>query len=264
MSNQHTVLDEAGLAMAATPDNAAARLRFYERLADTEMFLLLERESDGDSVEPLMLPQDDGPVVLVFDREARLADFVGKPSAYAAMSGRLVVQMLRGQGVGLGVNLGTPASEVLLPATAVDWLAETLEHRPQETEERPAELEAPGNVPEALLVGLDTKLAAAAGLAPMVYLAAVTYESGRKTHLLAFVDAVDGAEGALATAVGEVLTFSGVEAGELDVAFFAASDPMAARLARVGLRFDLPDAPKPEITEIAPPGMDPDQPPILK
>ena len=38
----------------------------------------------------------------------------------------------------------------------------------------------------------------------------------------------------------------------------------AARLARVGLRFELSELPKPEIAEITPPGMDPDEPPILK
>lgn len=264
MSDETTPLDEAHSAMMTAPEDGAARLRFYERLADSELFLLLEEESDGESIAPQVFPTEDGPVVLVFDRESRLADFLGKPAPFAALSGRQAVKLLMDQEIGLGLNLGVAPSEILLPADAVAWLAKTLGNRPQEAEERPDELTAPGNVPEALLRGLDTKLATAAGLARMVYLAGVRYESGRQTHLLAFIDTAPGAETALATAAGEALTFSGLEAGEMDVAFFAASDPISASLAKVGLRFELPEPPKPEITEITPPGMDPDAPPILK
>ena len=264
MNDEATALDRAHQAMIAEPDSDAARLRFHERLADSELFLLLEREADGERIEPKVFPLGDGPVVLVFDRELRLAEFVGAEADFAALSGRHVVKMLAGQGIGLGVNLGVPASETILPAEAVDWLAEMLGHGPQEAEERPREVSAPRSVPESLLSGLDAKLAVAAGLARLAYLVAVQYDSGRNGHLLAFVDTVPGAERALASAAGEALTFSGLEAGEMDVAFIADSDPLAARLARVGLRFDLPEPRKAEVTEIAPPGMDPDDPPILR
>jgi len=43
-----TELDTAHAAMDVDPENDAARLRFYERLADTEMFLLLASEPEGD------------------------------------------------------------------------------------------------------------------------------------------------------------------------------------------------------------------------
>ncbi|MFV0333625.1 MAG: SseB family protein [Tropicimonas sp.] len=264
MNDERTALDEAHEAMEAAPEDGAARMRFYERLADSELFLLLKRESDGDSIEPETFPLDGGEVVLVFDREIRLAAFLGKPAPYAGLSGRQAVKLLAGRGIGLGVNLGTGTSEIVVPAGAVDWLSRTLDHRPEQTEERPAEVTAPGAIPETLLGGLDTKLALAAGLAKLVYLAGMRYESGRQTHLLAFIDAAPGAEGALAAAAGEALTFSGLDAGEMDVVFLAAGDPLSARLARVGLRFELPEPPRPEVTEITPPGMDPDAPPILK
>ena len=70
-----------------------------------------------------------------------------------------------------------------------------------------------------------------------------------------------GAERALAGAVREALVFSGVEAGAIDVTFVEASDPLAAALARHGLRFDLP---QPEAPERVPPGSDPDAPPKLR
>ena len=94
MSDEKTVLDEAHAAMVAAPENGAARLRFYERLADSELFLLLERESDGESIEPQVFPLEGGPVVLVFDRELRLGEFLGKPAPYAALSGRQAAKLL--------------------------------------------------------------------------------------------------------------------------------------------------------------------------
>lgn len=263
MNDDQTPLDAAHAAMLAEPEDAVARLRFYERLADSELFLLLERESDGRSIEPQVFPTGDGQVVLVFDREIRLGNFIGAPAPYASLSGRQVAKFLAGQEIGMGLNFGVDGAEIILPAPAIDWLAETLANAPQQEEERPEEVSAPGAIPENLLAGLDTKLATAAGRARMAYLANVRYESGRRTHLLAFVDAAPGAERALANAVAEALTFSGVEAGELDVAFFAASDPVSAKLAKVGLRFDLPEPARPEVTEIKAPGMDPDEPPIL-
>ncbi|KGB81919.1 MAG: hypothetical protein CL814_17700 [Confluentimicrobium sp.] len=259
-----TPLDRAHATMEAAPGDDALRLRFFERLADSELFLLLAAEPDGDNITPQVFDLEGGSFVLVFDREERLADFVGSTAPFAALSGRLIATMLEDQGIGLGVNLGVAPSSILIPAEAVGWLAVTLAQRPTEVEALPVEITAPGGLPDVLLGALDAKLASAAGLAPLAYLAGVTYEGGQRGHMLAFVDAAPGAEGALAQAVGEALTFSGIEAGALDVAFFDASDPVAPRLARVGLRFDLPALARPERAEPSAPGMDPDKPPKLR
>lgn len=262
MTNPETTpLDAAHAAMQAAPDDDNARLRFYERLVDGELFVLLEEDAQGDNIKPRLFQTESGGFVLAFDREARLADFAGS-APYAAMSGRILADMLAGKGLGIGLNLTVAPSEFLIPAGGVDWLADTLGHAPQEHEARPEELRAPRGLPEALITALDTKLALAGGLARAAWLAGVTYEGGRVGHLLAFVDVVPGAEDTLAALVGEALTFSGLEAGELDVATFAPHDPITARLARVALRFDLP---KPEAPQTpAAPGMDPDKPPRLR
>ena len=47
-----TPLDRAHDAMQAEPGDDAARLRFYERLADAELFLLLDAEAEGDRSNP--------------------------------------------------------------------------------------------------------------------------------------------------------------------------------------------------------------------
>lgn len=259
-----TPLDDAHAAMEAAPDDDAARLRFYERLADGEMFLLLAEEAVGENMTPQVYDLEEGAFVLIFDQEERLSEFVGEAAPYAALPGRVIAGLLAGQGIGLGVNLGVAPSSMLIPANAVDWLSETLGHGPSELEARPEEFLPPKGLPDALLTALDGKLARAAGLARGAYLAAVRYDDGRRGHMLAFINAVEGAEGALARAANEALTFSGVEAGEMDVTFLAAHDPVAAVMARVGLRFDLPEPEQPVRAAPAAPGMNPDKPPKLR
>lgn len=257
-----TDLDTAHAAMQAAPDDDAARLRFYERLADTELFMLLAGEPDGDQISPEIFDIADGRFALIFDREERLAEFVGRTVPYAGLPGRGLVGMLAGQGIGFALNLQVAPSEMLIPAEAVDWLVETLAHNPQEAEARLTEINAPGGLPEAVVTGLDRKLAIAAGLARFAYLAAAVYEDGTRGHVLAFVDAVPGAEASLAKAAGEALTFSGIEAGAMDVMFVRASDQLAGHLAKVGLRFDLPEPETPHTPGA--PGMDPQKPPRLR
>lgn len=262
MQDETTPLDRAHAAMEAAPEDEIARMRFYERLADGELFLLLAEEARGDEIAPQVFPVEGDNYVLVFDREARLAEFSGTIAPYAALSGRSVATMLDGQGVGLAVNLGA-ASAILIPAEAVGWLAATLAPLPEEVSELPEEVSKPTGLPERLIEALDIKLAQAGGLARLAYLAGVTYRGGRASHMLALVDAAPWAEDALARAVGEALRFSGVEAGVLDVAFLRAADPICARLARVGLRFDLPVAETAPVPGSAP-GMDPSSPPKLR
>ncbi|TCP41476.1 SseB family protein [Rhodovulum marinum] len=254
-----TPLDRAQAAMAAAPDDPAPRLRWYGALSAAELVLLLDHEPDGDRIAPRVFDLDDGPVVLAFDRETRLTAFTGAPAPYAALPGRALAGMLAGQGLGLGINLGTAHAE-LLPAAAVDWWAETLTPAPEPVQIRPEAITAPRALPDALVATLDARLADAAGLAAGAILAGLRHADGSDTLLLAVLDARPGAEPALARAIAEALRFSGLDEAALDLAFLAADHPAAARLSRLGLRIDLPD-PAPE-TPV--PLHDTDAPPRLR
>jgi hypothetical protein len=143
----------------------------------------------------------------------------------------------------------------------VAWLAAALAERPAEVRRARWRCAAGGPAGQAL-AALDAKLATAQGLARHAWLAAVTYEGGRRAISLPSSRRCRAPSPALARAVGEALTFSGVEAGELDVGFFAEGDPGLARIAKVGLRFDLPEPDR--ARGAAGPGMDPDRPPRLR
>ncbi|MFN3207793.1 MAG: SseB family protein [Roseovarius sp.] len=254
-----THLDRAHAAMEAGGD--AERLRYYQTLAAAELFLLLEAEAKDDDVVPQAFEVEGQTFVLAFDTEARLAGFAGAEAHYVALSGRAVAEMLAEAGLGLALNLEAGPQAALLPAAAMVWLVETLAEGPEEVDAQPSAFHPPKGMPEELVTALDARLATAGGLADLAYLVGVTYDTGAQGHLLAVIDAVAGAEPAIARAVAEVLALSGLEAALLDVGFFRSSDPAAARMAMVGLRFDLPRAP-----DAAPsaPGMNPGKPPRLR
>lgn len=256
-----TPLDTAHAAMQADPEDTQARLAWFDRLSATELFVMLEAEADGDRIRPQIFPVDGADLVLAFDREDRLASFAGAPVPFVALSGRTLAPMLAGAGLGAAINIGTEA-EMVLEAEAITWLADTLAQRPDEIEDRPDELLAPDGLPEALILALDARLASATGRARLAYLVATAHTDGRRGHMLAVIDPLPGAEGALAQLVSEALSFSGLEAAAIDVGFFRATDPICARLARVGLRFDLPEPEQP--TAPGAPGMDPESPPRLR
>lgn len=259
-----TPIDLAHSAMTVAPEDDSARLRFFERLGDAELFLLLEGEPEGDAITPQVFDPGTGSIVLVFDRQERLTAFVGAEAPYAALSGRLIAGLLSEQGLGLGLNLDVAPSSFLLDAAGVQWLAQTLGHGPDEVEARLAEVTAPKGLPDRLITAIDTKLATATGLAQMAYLVGSVDDAGKRGHLLGFVGAAPGAEPALARAASEALTFSGIEAGAMDVGFFDAADPVTARLARVGLRFDLPQPAPAQVHEPSAPGSNPERPPRLR
>lgn len=258
-----TELDRAHAAMMTAAEDDSARLRFYDRLAQSELFLMLTGEPEADAISPEIFDLGDARFVLGFDREDRLSGFAGRVVPYAALSGRALATMLSGQGIGLALNLEVAPSQILLPPEALTWLVDTLGTGPQEAQARPAELRTP-RVPETLVSALDARLATAAGLARKAYLAEVIYDDGTRGHLLGLTGVVDGAERALAGTINEALVFSGLEAGALDVTFLTDGDGLTAELARVALRFDLPEPLKPPTYQPIAPGSDPDKPPKLR
>ena len=256
-----TDLDRAHAAMGGSD---AARLRFYEVLADSDLFILLDAEPEGDRVQPAVMQVDGADYVLAFDAEDRLSAFARRAAPYAGLPGRALAQMMAGQGIGLALNLQVAPSAMLVPADAVDWLAATLDHAPQQSEARLTGVSRPAGLPEAVFDALDRKLSRCAGLADHALLVAADYADGARGHVLAFIDAPETAHAALAHAAGEALTFSGIEAGVMDVMFVASSDAVAARLGRVGLRFDLPVLQRATPAVPMAPGSDPAAPPKLR
>lgn len=240
-----TPLDLAHAAHEADPENPALRLRFHERILDSELIVPLAAPPDGDRVEPRLFPLSDGPVVLAFDRDDRMAEFLGTPSDFAALTGRRLVALLAGQGTGLALNLGAP-SAALLPPEAVDWLARIASERVPEAEASASDIGPPGIVPRPLLDALGPKLAAMADRVSRAHLVSARLGDGAPGLLLALIGVPEAARRAVAAAVAEAVRFSGLDEAALDVAFPADGSPFAVAAARMGLTLELPEPPAPE------------------
>ena len=257
-----TIIDIAHAKMEASPENDAARLSFYEAVADSELYILLAGEPSAESVEPELFDIENNKYALIFDREERLATFVGRAAPYAGLPGRGLIQMIKGQGVGLALNLEVGPSAMLIPSTAVDWLADLLVKGPDQQEARLKDIIAPSTLPTNVHDALTRKLSAMNGMATCAYLAGSAFENGERGNIFVFVDADETNEASLAHAIGEMLNFSGIEAGMLDVMFVSSSDPIVKRLSAVGERFDIPE--RATGTASVAPGSDPGKPPILR
>lgn len=256
-----TPLDQAHAIMEA---DEAQSLRFYERLADAELFLILEEEASNDRAKPRIFETSEGAFALVFDREDRLAEFVDTPTPFVAMSGRRIAKILAGEKIGMGLNLGVAPSSMLMSSENVDWLDEILGAKSIITEATPEELHAPKGLPESLISALDTKLANMSGVVTAAFLVGVTYQGGKRGHMLAMVDVPLEAQEGVAEAISEALAFSGIEAGQLDVTFLALDAPHIEGFTKVGLRFDIPELILPTGITATIPGSDPDKPPKLR
>ena len=258
-----TPLDAAFRAQIEAPDNEAARLRFCERLLDAELILLLEEEPEDERLRPRVFDLEEGAFVLAFDRDDRLAAFVDAAVPFAALPGRRLIGMMAGRGIGLGLNLGEAPSATLLPAGAIDWMADLAAGTPPpEQAAAPREISAPRVAP-GLVAALDPKLAAMAAVIGAAYLVTARCAGGEERPMLALVGVPEAARPGVAAALAEAARFGGFDAG-LDVAFpepgSAALDPIR----RLGLEFELPRRETPAAARPAAPGMDPARPPILR
>lgn len=253
--NPETPLDAAFLAHEADPD-PALRLRFHERILDAELMVPLVAEA-GEALDPQVFDLEDGRFVLAFDRDDRLADFMGAPTDFAALSGRRLAALLAGQGIGIALNLGAP-SATLLPAAAVDWVAAMVLPAPAPRAGHLTGLAAP-EVPDALAAGLAAKLAAMADAIPAAHLVAI--RDGEAAGLaLVLAGVPEAVRGGVAAAVAEAVRFT-ADAPALDLVFVEADSPAAVAVARAGLRLALPASPPGPASG---PGMDPARPPRLR
>lgn len=262
--SDNTPLDLAHSAMQSNPEEDAARLKFYQTLADTEMFILLTKEPDGDHLDPEVFDVADARFVLVFDTEERLSTFTGRPSPYAALSGRYIAVLLSGSGIGLAVNPDVATSSILIPAEGVEWLVEVLADLPTAANDNFQTVSAPTAVPNVLVDTIERKLETAAGFALAAYIAQVTYSNGSLGHAIAFLDAAEQAHAPLAKAINEAVVFSGLEAALLDVVFLRAESSAGRAFARFGQAITLPVVQTAETYQPKAPGMDPNSPPKLR
>lgn len=252
-----TPLDRAWL---AAEEDEAARPRFWDLFAASELFLAIDPGSlSGDGPpRPLLFPVEGIETGLAFDTELRMAGFLGE-AAHLTLSGRAAVGMFAGTGAQLGLNLGDAPSATVLPAEALDWAAAALRQPVETVEAAGASFAPPAGATPALLTALDAKLNA---LGPAVSEAWLVADAGRL--LLCVAMRTPGAEAAAVAALAETARFAGGDEAAFDIAALAANDARLEAIRRVGLGFEPQDPDAVERMERVAPGADKGKPPILR
>ncbi|MBA4490123.1 SseB family protein [Paracoccus sp. S1E-3] len=237
----------------------AARARVLNRLADTEIFVALARDPEGERVELRLFDLPTGRLAVAADAEDRLAAFFAEPVAHVALPGRALAAMLAREGIAVMVNPGA-ASEMLLDAATLGWLAQALQSAPAEDQAAPARLTAPApEMVAALAEPLAARLSAMAGLVAGAALVAADWPNGAQGHLIVLSGVAEDHRPLVAKALAELIAFLPPLPQPCDVAFDL---PIPERALRLQLE---PVAPEPA-RKSAPraPGSDPDRPPILR
>lgn len=226
-----TALDDLALQPFHDAD-APQRARMLSRLADTGLSVALKGEPDGDRIELRTFPLDGAEAALAFDGEDRLAEFFGGPVAYASMPGRVLAELLGGEGAGLLVNPGHP-SEMFLDATSLQWLSGALAATPEQAGARLRLTSPKAETVTALAEPLALRLADMRGLIKGAALAAV--EGDEISHVLLIAGAEEEHQPAIAKALAETIAFLPPQSGGVDISFTDKRPPPTA------LRFDIPE-----------------------
>ena len=240
-----------------------SNLQFYNALLDAQLFLLLHEEAQEETLSPQTQDIESSTYVLVFDNEAKLVDFCGDVAPYAAVTGRVLIEMLAGQDTGLAFNPNAYGSETLLSKDIVDWLSEMTSQAPKLSTAKPKTFFPLGPKVEKTAVMLHEKLANSAYLAQNFYLCGVEYEDASCGILLAITGANDSSEKALAKAAHEAFVFGGSKKMVFDVVFLEENDKALAAIKRQSLQLQFKQKKVETRTQRPNPGGDPYRPPKL-
>ena len=233
------------------------RLTLFRRFLETELFILID---NPDNPKPELMQIDGEIILLAFDCEEKLIDFVGEKTFFISMSGRRLIA--QNDSTGIALNLNNMGGGYILTNDVIEWLMKNTQSQKEIVQRNTNEITSPSIVTERFVELLDEALAASFGLADYAVLVKDLTKPGSKNLLLIFVGSVKLYHDALAQQASEAFSLSGIQDIILDITFCKSEDELVAKALLVGLRFDLPQIEKP--SEPKAPGMDPTKPPLLR
>ena len=262
-----TALERALVMLQSKTEDPTLFSALLQKLTDAEVFVALEKTPSGRDINPKTVMFESLEYVAIYDTEERLSEASGKGTEYIGVSGRGLVQMLVGQRTGIALNPGSSALGYVFLAQTVEWLAATLNEKPDEIHEGFKQVSAPAELKPKVLNALSEKLASAQGLADFACLVEALDFENQSTPMICFVGDLPGAEADLAKLVQEFLQFSEYGDRVWNVTYLTPEHDMIDKILKVGLRFDLPqygpDTERVSKNVRSTPGSVPGKPPIF-
>jgi len=226
--------------MSRNPENNDARLNYYGVLADTNLFLLLEQEPSNEILEHKFIQLEGKNFALAFDSEESLSEFYGEAAAFAEVTGRVLAKMLLEEKIGLGINLGVYEGELLLPWEIIEWFVNVLDEASNLVQNTPKKFLRAEAFPEVLFKALQEKLMPAVGLFDEIWICAVEYNEDETSHLICLMGVQNSAQQAIVKSINEVLSFTNIDLGNIDVAHFSYDDEVCTKIREIGIKLEFP------------------------
>ena len=226
--------------MSQNPENNDARLNYYGVLADANLFLLLEQEPSNEILEPKFIQLEGKNFALAFDSEESLSEFYGETAAFAQITGRVLAKMLLEEKIGLGINLGVSEGELLLPWEIIEWFVNVLDETPNLLQTTPKKFLRAIAFPEVLFKALQEKLMPAVGLFDEIWICAAEYNEDETSHLICLMGVQNSAQQAIVKSINEVLSFTDIDLGNIDVAHFNYHDEASSKIRTIGVKLEFP------------------------
>ena len=233
-------LNKAFREMSQDPENNDARLNYYGVLADTDLFLLLEQETSNEILEPKFIQLEGNNFALAFDSEENLSEFYGEAAAFAQITGRVLAKMLLEEKIGLGINLGVSEGELLLPYSVNECFVSVLDETPNFVQTTPKKFLPVKAFPEIMFKALQQKLKPAVGLFDEIWICAVEYNEDETSHLICLMGVQNSAQQAIVKSINEVLSFTDIDLGNIDVAHFSYDDEACTKIREIGTKLEFP------------------------
>ena len=214
---------------------------YYGVLADTNLFLLLEQEPSNEILELKFIQLEGNNFALAFDSEEKLSEFYGEAAAFAEVTGRVLAKMLLQEKTGLGINLGVSEGELLLPWEIIEWFVNVLDETPKLVQTTPKKFLRAIAFPEVLFKALQEKLMPAVGLFDEIWICAAEYNEDETSHLICLMGVQNSAQQAIVKSINEVLSFTDINLGNIDVAHFSYDDEACTKIRQIGIKLEFPE-----------------------
>ena len=252
-------MDKTYARMQAAPNSDAAGLRFYEAFCDTNLHVLVNADLSLQIFET-----SQGKLILAFDTEERMAEFVEQPTEFIKMPGRELVTQLKETDIGIGLNLNVaPTSQILTPEI-LDWVSALLSVDSTLMVDQVAGFSADCQLSDDDRTALTDRLVNFTGVVKAAYICGVTYADGATADALFFIDCDQDIEADLFTAMIETQKFAMDSSADLAIKFISSDSPALPEIQRHGHQLHIPAPIVTPTFQPSAPGMDPNKPPKLR
>ena len=92
--------------------------------------------------------------------------------------------------------------------------------------------------PEIMFKALQEKLKPAVGLFDEIWICAVEYNEDETSHLICVMGVKNSAQQAIVKSINEVLSFTDIDLGNIDVAHFSCDDEACSKIREIGIKLE--------------------------